>query len=496
MKILLARMSHETNTFSPIATPLAAFEDGGPLWGQDAYARHKGMRTPMAAFIDVAERVGAEITVKVTAATHPSGPVAAEAFSAICDLIVDAAPSHDGILLSLHGAMVSEQSSDGEGELLERIRTKCPGIPIGIAFDLHGNLTQKIVDNADVMGGFRPFPHFDMYECGERGAPFLFDMLSGRAKPVVAWRQLPILANTLMSATGHGAMRRAVESGVLAETQGMLAVSIFAGFPLADIPRPFVSVVVVGNGDRGAADETADRIADQIWDDREGFTYESEPLSESVSRAKGLAARSRRPVLLIDHGDNCTSGGTCDTMDAFVEATRQGLDGLIFGPVCDREAVAQLMCAGIGARTTIELGNKVPIPKIGSKRKPIRVSGVVRALTDGRYVVTGPTYTGQEVSMGRCAVLDTGTALIVISEKRNEPWDLGVFESVGIDPRRARFILLKSRMYCRPVFEPIVDGVVECDSRGVTSSDSSLFVYENLERPFYPLDDMRSWRAP
>jgi microcystin degradation protein MlrC len=154
------------------------------------------------------------------------------------------------------------------------------------------------------------------------------------------------------------------------------------------------------------------------------------------------------------------------------------------------------MCAGIGARTTIELGNKVPIPKIGSKRKPIRVSGVVRALTDGRYVVTGPTYTGQEVSMGRCAVLDTGTALIVISEKRNEPWDLGVFESVGIDPRRARFILLKSRMYCRPVFEPIVDGVVECDSRGVTSSDSSLFVYENLERPFYPLDDMRSWRAP
>lgn len=98
--------------------------------------------------------------------------------------------------------------------------------------------------------------------------------------------------------------------------------------------------------------------------------------------------------------------------------------------------------------------------------------------------------------MGRCAVLDTGTALIVISEKRNEPWDLGVFESVGIDPRRPRFILLKSRMYCRPVFEPIVDGVVECDSRGVTSSDSSLFVYENLERPFYPLDDVRSWRAP
>jgi microcystin degradation protein MlrC len=118
---------------------------------------------------------------------------------------------------------------------------------------------------------------------------------------------------------------------------------------------------------------------------------------------------------------------------------------------------------------------------------------VVRALTDGEYVISGPTYTGQRAYMGRAAVLDTGVAKIVLTERTHEPWDLGVFESVGIDPRRAAFLILKSRMYCRPVFVPIAKGLVECDSRGVTSSDFNLFDFGNVQRPVYPLDASVGW---
>jgi microcystin degradation protein MlrC len=118
---------------------------------------------------------------------------------------------------------------------------------------------------------------------------------------------------------------------------------------------------------------------------------------------------------------------------------------------------------------------------------------VVRALTDGEYTISGPTYTGQRAFMGRSAVLDIGAATLVVTERTHEPWDLGVFESVGIDPRRARFLLLKSRMYCRPVFVPIAAGLVECDSRGVTSSDYALFAFEQLRRPVYPFDDETMW---
>jgi microcystin degradation protein MlrC len=123
------------------------------------------------------------------------------------------------------------------------------------------------------------------------------------------------------------------------------------------------------------------------------------------------------------------------------------------------------------------------------------VTGVVRALTDGEYTISGPTYTGQRAFMGRAAVLDIGGATLVLTERTHEPWDLGVFESVGVDPRRARVLLLKSRMYCRPVFVPIAAALVECDSRGVTSSDYGLFKFEHIKRPVYPLDAEADWEA-
>lgn len=496
MKILIARMNHETNTFSPVATPLAAFGGNGPAWGEDAYRENKGMRTAMSAFIDLAEREGAQIVTPVSASANPSGPVAAAAYAAICEAIVAAAPGCDAVLLDLHGAMVAEQTPDGEGDLLERVRAALPDAPVAVALDLHGNVTQKMIDHADVIVSFKTYPHVDMYETGEHAARLLFARMKGHARPVLAWRRPPLLTSTLRSSSADGAMRRAVEAARAAEAEGMLAVSVLAGFSLADIPAPCISVVVVGDGDAAVAEAVAERIARQIWDERGEFVYRSPPLAESVARAAQLAQEAQgtgKPVLLLDHGDNCMSGGTCDTMDLLEAALAQGLTGMVSGPLCDPEAVAALIVAGVGARVTLGIGNKLA-RKGAVPRVPFMATGVVRAITDGEYVITGPTYTGQRAYMGRAAVLDTGAATLVVTERTHEPWDLGVFESVGIDPRRARFLLLKSRMYCRPVFVPIAAALVECDSRGVTGSDYGLFHYTRLARPVYPLDEDTAWR--
>ncbi|WP_433706131.1 M81 family metallopeptidase [Paraburkholderia sacchari] len=499
MKILIARMNHETNTFSPVATPLAAFGGNGPAWGEDAYHENKGRRTAMSAFIDAAEREGAQIVTPVSASANPSGPVAADAYAAICEAIIAAAPGCDAVLLDLHGAMVAEQTPDGEGDLLERVRAALPNAPIAVALDLHGNVTQKMIDNADVIVSFKTYPHVDMYETGEHAARLLFARMKGRARPVLAWRRPPLLTSTLRSASADGAMRRAIEAARAAEAEGMLAVSVLAGFSLADIPAPCISVVVVGDGDAAVAEAVAERIARQIWDERSKFVYRSPPPAESVAQAARLAHEAQdsegagKPVLLLDHGDNCMSGGTCDTMDLLEAALAQGMTGIVSGPLCDPEAVAVLIEAGVGARVTLGIGNKLAREGV-APRAPFMATGVVRAITDGEYVITGPTYTGQRAYMGRAAVLDTGAATLVVTERTHEPWDLGVFESVGIDPRRARFLLLKSRMYCRPVFVPIAAGLVECDSRGVTGSDYGLFHYARLARPVYPLDEETAWR--
>ncbi|WDD90685.1 M81 family metallopeptidase (plasmid) [Burkholderia sp. FERM BP-3421] len=489
MKLLIARMNHETNTFSPVPTPLAAFGRDGPDWGDDAYRANHGMRTAMAAFLDMAAREGADVVTPVSAAANPSGPVAADAYAAICDAIVAAAPGCDAVLLDLHGAMVAEHSVDGEGDLLARVRAALPDAPIAVALDLHANVTQKMIDHADVIVSFKTYPHVDMYETGEHAARVLFRQLSGHARPVLAWHQPPLMTSTLRSATAEGAMRRAVNAARAAEADGMLAVSVLPGFSLADIPAPCLSVVVVGDGDRAAADAHAERIARQIWQARDDFVYRSAPLAASVAQAAALARGAKRPVLMLDHGDNCMSGGPCDTMDVIETALAQGLDGIVSGPICDPDAVARMIAAGVGATVTLAIGNRLPSHD-GLQRQPFRATGIVRAITDGEYVIQGPTYTGQRACMGRTAVLDTGSALFVVSERTQEPWDLSVFESVGIDPRRARFLLLKSRMYCRPVFEPISAALVECDSRGVTGSDYGLFRYVRLVRPVYPLDNL------
>ena len=218
--------------------------------------------------------------------------------------------------------------------------------------------------------------------------------------------------------------------------------------------------------------------------------YRSESLADSLARAQTLAVGVTKPVLLLDHGDNCMSGGTCDTMDVLQAALAQGLSGIAVGPLCDPEAVASLTKAGVGAELEIDLGNKVPLTRIGLHKQALRLRGTVRAVSDGGYTVTGPIYTGLRCQMGRTVCFDIGAAQIVVTEQTHEPWDLGVFHCVGIDPTQFRYLLLKSRMYCRPVFVPLSAGLVECDSPGVTTSDYSRFPFSRVQRPVFPLDPL------
>jgi microcystin degradation protein MlrC len=496
MKIVAARLNHETNTFSPVPTPLEAFGPDGPTFGTAAYESARGTRTGLGAFIEAAESRGAELTVAVNATANPSGRVADAAFETFADIICKAVQRGcDAILLDLHGAMVTQSIDDGEGELLRRVRAVAPNAPIAVALDLHGNITQAMVEHADVIVGFKTYPHIDMFETGAHAARLLFDALGHGRKLALAWARPPLLSHTLRSATGEGAMFRAVERAKRLENEGLSAVSVFAGFSLADIPDAGMSVVVVGST-REEAQRAADQLAAQLWEDRAGFVYTSSPLPESVAQARVQRLRDPspgHPVLLLDHGDNVMAGGTCDTTDVLEECLRQGLRGIGVGPTCDPNAVAAAIHAGVGARMEVAVGNVRPLGLGADPRPRLRIQARVRAITDGRFLITGPIYTGETWSMGRTAVLEADAFTMVVTERPMEPLDLGVFESAGVDPRRFAFLILKSRMYCRPSFVPLSSGLVECDSRGVTSSDYALFSFRSVRRPIYPLDSNASF---
>jgi microcystin degradation protein MlrC len=488
MKIVIAQMEHETNTFSPVPTPWESFGPDGPYLGDAARRAMRGTRTPIGAFIDLAERAGADIVTPVAGFAYPSGPVDGTAHDRFCDLICEAAAQGcDAIFLDLHGAMVvRDRTDDGEGTLLERVRAVAPHTPVAVSLDLHANVTGRMVANCDVIAGYKTYPHIDMYEAGELAGSILLRMLKGEVKPVMAWGNAPVLAQTLKMNTAEGAMKAFTDAARSAQAGSVLAASAFGGFPMADIAEAGMSAVVVADANRREAEVACDRILSVAWANREDFVWRDEPLEKAIARA---AAIQEGPVLLIDHADNCASGATQDTMHVLKEALRQGLTGIAVGPIRDPEAVAELAKAGIGARVTLKVGGKMDMPAIGRAGEPLELTGVVRNLTDGQYTITGPQFTGVRAYMGRTAVLDTGSAEIVITERLQEPWDTGVFTSVGIDPSKKHYLLLKSRMYFRPVFMPFAKDVIYCNGVGVSASDWRLFQYSKLRRPIYPLDD-------
>jgi microcystin degradation protein MlrC len=491
MKFVIAHLQHETNTFSPIPTPWEAFGNHGPLIGRDALEAMEGTRLPMAAYIDIARKEGAQVVTPVAAWANPSGPVDAGAYDRICALICEAVGQGcDAVFLDLHGAMVVAGSTDdGEGTLLERIRAVAPKTPIAVSLDLHANLTARMVRNCNVIAGYKTYPHIDQYEAGELAGAILVRYLKGEIEPVMAWGNRPLLAHTLRQNTAEGAMRDFVDAARAAERSGLLAATALGGFQHADIHDAGVSAVVVADRDRAAAQAACDAILDAAWQRKEDFIYRGRPLEAALLEAKRLGEQSGGPVLLLDHADNCASGATQDTMTVLEAALRLGLSGIGVGPTRDPGAVARMVEAGVGNRVTLPVGGKVDMPAIGRKGEPLQLSGIVRNITDGEYTITGPQFTGMRCYMGRTAVLDTGHAQIVVTERNQEPWDRGVFESVGIRPEKQRYLLLKSRMYYRPVFLPIAKGAVLCDGVGVASSDWSQFDYRNVRRPIYPLDE-------
>jgi microcystin degradation protein MlrC len=486
LRAVIAMMQHETNTFSPVPTPLSRFGSPNVPTGKEAYRRFKGTGTGLGAFLDAAEAAGMEIETPIAANAAPSGPVEAAAYEQMCDAICAAiVKGCDVCFLDLHGAMVTESTDDGEGTLLKRIRQLAPDLPIAVSLDLHANLTDEIVQNCTVLVGYKTYPHLDMYETAAHAARIMLQALKATVTPVMRWGQRPILAQTLRMGHDDRPMGPLLARARAEEANGLLAASVFGGFPLADIRQAGLSVVTVADGSHVEAEAACERLLAAAWQEKAEWIFKAEPLAASIARAKSLADG---PIILLDHADNAASGGTQDVMAVLKEALDQGLQDIAMFGICDPEAVAAMEAVGVGKEISLDLGGKSDMPAIGMTGQPLRLIGRVRAVTDGNFAITVPMGRGTIASLGKTAVLDTGRAQIVVCSRHTEPYDLGCFRSVGIEPTAKRYLILKSRIHYRAGFRDIAKHEIPCNGLGVTSSDNSLFAFKKVRRPIYPLD--------
>lgn len=492
MRVVLAQMKHETNTFSPVRTDLFRFARGesSPPEGIDAYRAFKSTGTALAGFIDIAAAEGAEIVMPIAANAWPSGPVEEAAFEYMCERIcADVRKGCDAILLDLHGAMVTQECQDGEGELLRRIRLIAPDVPIGVALDMHANVSAAMVENSTVIAGYQTYPHIDFYEAGVRAARPVFSALRNKCAPTMAWRQVPMLPHIMRQGTDHEPNRTLQDRCREMEHDGALAASVFTGFPHADVIDAGLSCVVVTDGDPARAKACCDELFAAAWAQREPFVYRIEPLADSLERAKKM---TEGPIVLLDHYDNAASGGTMDCMTVLRAILDAGLENVAAFAIHDPEAVRAMIAAGVGSEMTLPLGGKMAMPAVGLKGSPLKVAGRVKLIFDGTFRNRGPAYQGVTMHMGPTAVLDTGKVEIVVISRHQEPNDVAGLISVGIDPAQKKYLMLKSRVHWKAGFGSIAKNVVECAGTGVCTSDYSALPFRNVRRPIFPLDKINS----
>ncbi|RIQ61275.1 M81 family metallopeptidase [Bordetella avium] len=491
MRWLLAMIKHETNTFSPVPTPLARFFRGSPeiLCGERAIRAYEDTDSGLGGYIEVARRVGAEIVVPVAAESWPSSPTDAATYEQLCSLILNEVRKggYDAILLDLHGAMVAEGVEDAEGQLLRRLREIDPRTPVGVTLDMHANVYDDIIQNANVVTGFHTYPHVDIRESGVRAAEVIVRTLKGEIKPVMRWGNVPMLPHVMCQGT-HADPNKSLQARCIELEQGaVLAASVFVGFPHADIREAGLSAVVCTNDDPQAAQAYCDALLDQAWTQREKWVFHPEPLEPTIAHAKSL---TQGPVVLLYHFDNTGSGGTMDTTTVLAEILRQELENVVFYAICDPQAAQEAASAGVGNTITIQLGGKVPMPALKVENRPLAVTGRVKLIFDGVYLNRGPMYRGVRNDTGLTVVLDTGRVEIIIVSRHQEPFDINCLLSAGIDPLQKRYVVLKSRVHWRAGFASMASEIIECTGTGVTTSDYSQIEFKHVRRPIYPLDTM------
>ena len=495
-RVLTGRFMHETNTFSLVKTDM-------PLWRRRDFhteneipAVFRGTRSAMGATFEAADKYGWTLVHPVSANANPSGTVTDDAFETIGGMVVGAAERQgpiDGVLFHLHGAMVTESHEDGEGELLERLRGVLgPDVPIVVTLDLHANVTQKMADMANALIAFRTYPHVDMYERAWQGAELLEQAMGGKVRPRTLIARRPMIHGLDWGRTQKGPMAELIARGEALEKAGdVLAVSVCAGFALANIRDVGPSVTVTydersGPGTGPPPSEIAETFMGYAWETRDYSSIRLLSIAQAVARAR-QGKRGDKPLVIADYTDNPGGGGYGDATAFLKGLVDAQVDGVAFHAICDPEAVAAGIAAGVGATATLTLGGKIDPSRGGG---PLTLTGEVTCLTNGKFIAYGPMGGGVERNYGPSMVFRVGGIDIILISNNGQATDLAQFTSLGIEPTRYATVAVKSMQHFRAAFEPIAREVILVDTGALCSELYTPELYDRVPRPVWPIDKM------
>lgn len=485
MRIAIAGISHETNTYCLETTPAAAFYQlrGERLLGTRAQESDVG------GAVAACERLGIEPVPILFASTQPSGTIELDAYTAFRDEILlglERAGSLDGVVLCLHGAGVVDGIDDLEGDLARSVRQVVgKATPVVATFDLHGNVTQTMADALDGVFACHHYPHIDLHERAGEAVELVARLTGSDLHTVTHVTRLPMLLPTTTTFTDPG--KRWLETMLLAESEpGVIDVSWFHGFPYTDVAHVGCTVVVTTEGDAAQASRVSGRLAAALWEDREAFRPTSLSAAEAVARAQTETAY---PVVIHETSDNCGGGAPGDGTHLLRAMLDADLHDACFGFVVDPETATEAHEAGVGATIRVRLGGRYD----DLHGAPLEANAYVKALHDGRITMQA-MFRGAPLNLGPMARLEIGNMEVIVASRRNQTFDPEPFLAVGIDVRRCRYVALKSSNHFRAGFQDLAGAIVTADPPGLTTHHIEVFPRQKTAEPLWPVSDAAEFR--
>ena len=491
MKIALIQVMQETDTFNPVPTTLTDFKNVALLEGAAILSR-VDPNSPIAGFLEAIRVSGEDVEVIpiLRADAQSGGRLSRQTLSELCQIIqsgLSAAGKCDGLMVFLHGAACAEGVDDVEGEILSIIREKAGNdIPIALMLDHHANVTNKMINNTNLLMAFRTQPH-DPFETARDLTEIALRLFSQQISVAMAWRKIPMITHQEQFLTARGPMKEWFDHARQCEASGhALTVSLFPMQPWMDVEEAGWSVVVATKNDQASAERVADELAQHAWSLRNQFMRE-ENLS-ATDAIKFADDSVRRIVLLSDTGDSVLGGSTGDSTVILRALLGAKIHHQALVPITDPLAAKHLATCKIGATVTVNLGGWA-----NNFYSPVEVTGTLQAVREG--IVTLPDLPQGSVDMGKSAILKVGKVSILVTEFPGvggiHP---GVYRHLGVDPGEFKMIVMKTASNFQYMKQLTTD-FVRVATPGPTQSDVCSLPWSRIPRPMFPLDEMKDWRA-
>lgn len=493
MKVAIAKIFQETDTFNPNPFTLDDFRRFGVYFGDTILDQFRGVGE-LGGFIDAAETDPDDIELIpiICATSWAGGRWTSEAMDFLKGSLLTGLKQImpiDGVLISLHGAMASDEVDDVGGYLLADIRTIIgPEIPIVCTLDHHANLTRRMVGSTDALVAYRECPHIDSLETGVRAAELFFSIVRGEVLPTVGWVKIPMLTPADKFFTSEPPLKGWFDMAAACESMSVvLSISLFPVQPWLDVPELGWAAYVVTNNNPKLAQDLSNKLANRAWNIREDFfgaklTSPAEAIQLANEAPEG-------PIILADGADNMNSGAPGDSTCLLRELLSQNIEGTAILPIVDPEAVNQAHTAGLGNEVTLSLGGK--FDHIFSQ--PVSVTGRVIRFSDGKILSTG--HLPVEFNMGKTVLFEVGNIQIVISEYYGPSHEPSVYTHIGLNPKDAKIVVVKTPVGFRISYQDIMKDFIVVDCPGLSTPHIKALDFSKVPRPIFPLDDLLEWDA-